>query len=66
MSNLIDALKARCPEDISTIRAMHPILTRFSDTEIGRLWEAFSSDRAAGWLHADGTNLVEFAEWIQE
>lgn len=66
MSNLVNALTPQYPEKISTIRVMHPILARFSDCEIGRIWEVFSDSRCASWLIPDGENLTDFAEWITE
>lgn len=64
--NLFETLKPEYPEDVARIRMAVPILGRFSDTEIEKLYQAFSRTYAAGWLGADEENIANFALWLSQ
>lgn len=67
MNNIIRVLTPRTsPNEIQRIRAAVPILHRFSDLEIEKLWEAFSDNVCAGWLIVNDETLGQFKEWASE
>lgn len=66
MSNLSDCLQSEYSGDIAKIREATPLLFRFSDLEIERLWDRFSDSRCAGWLMVYDETLRDFQDWIKE
>ena len=71
MSNIINALKPRHPEDIPVIRGMLetlPFLNRFcfSDPEIELLWTAFSRAYGGSYLNVGNDTLKNFLEWAEQ
>ena len=65
MSNLFDALKVERPADIQKLRASIPLLQRFGDVEIEKLYERFSDSYCAGWLIVDEEMVQHFASWLE-
>ncbi len=73
MRNICHALAApvEFPSDIPKIRAILNAAPRdryffrdFSDTEVGLIWQSFSSDYSAGWLNTSPELLKQFSDWI--
>jgi len=65
MSNLTKAMTPYSAKDMVLIRAAHPILAKFSDIEVERLWEVFSQERCASYLLVYDHTLSEFTEWLE-
>ena len=65
MSNLSDALRVEHPDDVAKLRAQIPILYRFSDIEIEKLWDDFSDSYAAGWLFVQEETIESFKAWLE-
>jgi len=67
MSNLMDALSPKFPDEIAKIRAAEiPIVRSLSGIEIQVLWERFSDDYCAQWLNVGESLLKEFKEWLSQ
>lgn len=64
--NLFETLKPEHPEDVARIRLAVPILGRFTDTEVDKLYQSFSRTYAASWLNATEENIANFALWLSE
>lgn len=65
MSNLTDALKVQYPHDVAELRRAIPLLQRFSDVEIEKLYDAFSDTHAAGWLCLSEETVESFKHWLE-
>jgi hypothetical protein len=67
MSNLFDALSASEDHrsDIQELRGRIPLLQRFSDLEIERLYDRYSDSYCAGWLILDDRSIDDFASWLE-
>lgn len=65
MSNLTKAMEPYSAKDVVKIRAIHPILAKFSDVEVELLWVYFSRERCASYLFVDSDTLAEFTEWLE-
>lgn len=66
MSNLSDALKvSENYHNIQRLRAEIPLMQRFSDLEIERLYERFSDSYCAGWLIVNDEMIKAFTLWLE-
>lgn len=54
----------RYPDELALLRKCVPELSALRDWEVQDLYEEFSQERYAGWLHVDEMEIDEFRCWV--